>query len=143
MSLQTDYTSLPARALVPLLLQLQFTNSETEQLKALFKNWNFVLNKESVPAAIYVMWERMILAEAKNQFVPKEINSYISLQTSTIIDWMKRPEKMFGENAATKRNAFLQQCFEKAIQHVTPADYKHPSTLAYIVTGKQIGRAHV
>jgi penicillin amidase len=118
MALQTDYISLPARALVPLLLQLRFTNAENEKLKELLTKWNYQLNKESIPAAIYVMWERTIIAEAKNKFVPKDIRSYITLQTSTIVDWMKNPEKIFGENSMAKRDTFLQQCFEKAIEQL-------------------------
>lgn len=118
MALQTDYTSLPAIELVPLLLQLHFNNAEAEKLKEKLSNWNYILNKESIEAAIYVMWERTIIAQARNQFVPKEISSYISLQTSTIIDWMKHPEKMFGENGNAKRDVFLQQCFEKAIEQL-------------------------
>jgi len=118
MALQTDYTSLPARALVPLLLPIHFKNAETEQLKMLLNNWNYQLNKESVPAAIYVMWERTIITEAKNNFVPGDISSYISLQTSTIVEWMKNPEKIFGENAPIKRDAFLHTCFEKAIEQL-------------------------
>jgi penicillin amidase len=50
--------------------------------------------------------------------VPKEISAYITVQTSTIIDWMQHPEKMFGENSNAKRDAFLQQCFEKAIEQL-------------------------
>lgn len=115
MALQTDYTSLPARALVPMLLPIHFKNAETEQLKKLLNDWNYQLNKESVPAAIYVMWERTINTEAKSKFVPRDISSYITLQTSTIVDWMKNPEKIFGENGSIKRDAFLQACFEKAI----------------------------
>jgi penicillin amidase len=118
MALQTDYTSLPARALVPLLLQLRFTNAENEKLKELFTKWNYQLNKESIPAAIYVMWERTINTEAKNKFVPRDISSYITLQTSTIVDWMKNPEKIFGENGPIKRDVFLQVCFEKAIEQL-------------------------
>jgi penicillin amidase len=97
---------------------LQFSNPETEKAKEMLKGWDYVLYKESIPAAIYVMWERTITAEAKNQFVPKEISSYISLQTSTIIQWIKKPVMVFGENTVTKRDAFLQQCFEKAIQQL-------------------------
>ena len=118
MALQTDYTSLPARELMPLLLSLQFSNPEIEKAKEMLKGWNHVLHKESIAAAIYVMWERTIIAEAKNQFVPKEISSYISLQTSTVIKWMENPSIIFGENPNAKRDAFLQQCFEKAIQQL-------------------------
>lgn len=105
-------------ALVPLLLPIHFKNAETEKLKELIKAWNYQLNKESIPAAIYVMWERTIIAEAKNKFVPKDIRNYVTLQTSTIIDWMKNPDKIFGENSVAKRETFLQQCFEKAIKQL-------------------------
>jgi penicillin amidase len=118
MALQTDYTSLPARELVPLLMPLQFSNNLVDKAKSMLKDWNFELDKSSIPAAIYVIWERTIIAQARNQFVPKEISSYISIQTSTIIDWMKHPEKMFVENGNTKRDVFLQQCFEKAIEQL-------------------------
>jgi penicillin amidase len=118
MALQTDYTSLPARELVPLLMPLQFSNNLVDKAKSMLKDWNFELDKSSIPAAIYVIWERTIIAQARNQFVPKEISAFITVQTSTIIDWMKHPEKMFGENGNTKRDVFLQQCFEKAIEQL-------------------------
>lgn len=118
MTLQTDYSSLPARELVPLLLQLQFLDPETEKLKNELETWDYVLDKESIPAAMYVMWERTVVAEAKMKFVPKEINNYISLQTSTVINWMKHPEKTFGDNAVSKRDEFIKSCFEKAIQQL-------------------------
>jgi penicillin amidase len=89
-----------------------------DKAKSMLKDWNFELDKSSIPAAIYVIWERTIIAQARNQFVPKEISAFITVQTSTIIDWMKHPEKMFGENGNTKRDVFLQQCFEKAIEQL-------------------------
>ena len=78
-------------------------------------NWDFRLEKSSIAAAIYVMWEKQILANANNQFIPKEIKPWMSFQLKKIIERIKNPEEYFGKNGQNDRDDFLKRSFVQAI----------------------------
>jgi len=61
--LQTDYLSIPARELVPLLSKLSSTQPATERARRALLAWNFVLDTASVPAGIYEAWYRRLYEE--------------------------------------------------------------------------------
>lgn len=118
-SLQTDYTSLPARTLVPYLLPLTFSDSLANLAQSLLENWNFELNPESIPAAIYVTFENNLRIEAHQRFVPMAIQQHItSIQLKRVIDWVISPDDMFGSDAIKGRNRFLQETFETSISEL-------------------------
>ena len=118
-SLQTDYTSLPARTLVPYLLPLTFKDSLANKAQSLLENWNFELNPESIPAAIYVTFENNLRIEAHQRFVPMAIQQHItSIQLKRVIDWVISPDDMFGSDAIKGRNRFLQETFEASISEL-------------------------
>ena len=116
MALQTDYTSLPSRTLIPLLKSVSFEDKMLNQSKESLLSWNNILDKTSMPASIYIMWEREITEQAKKQFIPSVISNYITLQTTTILQWMLHPEIIFTENSLVKRDAFIKDCFVSAIK---------------------------
>ena len=58
MQLQQDELSLPARSLVPLLRGLKPPTDKARQAVERLLAWDFVLDRDSVPAAIYVAWEK-------------------------------------------------------------------------------------
>ena len=115
MALQTDYMSLPSRTLIPLLLNISFKENLINQSKDSLKKWNNILDKNSISASIYVMWEREITEQAKKQFVPTSISNYITIQLSTILKWMVEPNLIFSENPIEKRDEFLKSCFTSAV----------------------------
>ena len=118
-ALQTDYYSLPARSLIPFLKTLSFTDSLTSFAKQQLLNWNFVLDKNSVAAAIYAMWERQIMLNANKQFVPAEVQPWISMQLTKVIDRLQHPENGFGAGATLQRDAFVKASFEQAVAELT------------------------
>lgn len=114
--LQTDYTSLPARQLMPLLAQLE---PQEEFAKAAWQKlleWDQVLATHSIAAAIYVAWERELMAEARRRFIPATISGLVNLQLSTLIRWLQDPGTVFGQEAEKKRDAMIMDCFTKAIE---------------------------
>ena len=115
MALQTDYVSLPSRKLIPLILNTIFKDPLINQSKDALKNWNNNIDKKSIAASIYIMWEREITEQAKKQFVPNSISNFITIQMSTILKWMIEPTLLFKENAIQKRDEFLNTCFVNAI----------------------------
>jgi penicillin amidase len=118
-TLQTDYYSIPARILVPLLKQISFMEEKLNQAKEIVSDWNFILDKNSIAAGIYVIWENRIIEMAEELFIPEEVKGLISLQLSKIIDWVLHPEIRFGPDPEIGRNEFIYKTFVEAINHLT------------------------
>ena len=113
-ALQTDYYSIPASRMVPLLSNISFEDDHLQKAKSYLTNWNFILDKNSVAAGIYVAWEKEIATMMSALLIPAEVKSLISLQISTIIQRLENPTTHFGDNAINKRNKLLQEAFTKA-----------------------------
>lgn len=129
-ALQTDYFSIPARTLVPLLLNPGLKSDLTDA-KGYFKNWNFVLDKSSVAAGIYAMWERHLYSEANKRFVPEELKGLISIQLSKLVQWLESPDTRFGSDPVKGRNDFLEDTFGQAIKELTAKLGKDPGKWIY------------
>lgn len=114
-SLQTDYYSLPARTLVPMLTRLSFSDAIHKEAQQLLNKWNYVMNKESIPAGIYAMWERQLMLQANRQFIPAGAKGLLTLQLSKLIGWLQQPGTRFGNNPQDDRDAFLKEAFVSAI----------------------------
>jgi len=117
--LQTDYTSLPARDLLPLLQNIQVDAPIALEAKQRLQNWNYMLDKNSIPAAIYVMWERQIVLQAGKKFIPESIKGLLTLQLSKTIGWLQNPDAKFGPNPVAGRDQFVKECFETAIKELS------------------------
>jgi penicillin amidase len=117
-ALQTDYYSIPASRMVPLLSNISFEDDHLQKAKSYLTNWNFILDKNSVAAGIYVAWEKEIATMMSALLIPAEVKSLISLQISTIIQRLENPITHFGDNAINKRNKLLQEAFTKAINNL-------------------------
>jgi penicillin amidase len=117
--LQTDYFSIPASTIVPLLEKINFEDSFTNAAKQYLMDWNFVLDKNSIAAGIYVSLEKQLAIAAQKYFVPDEIKPWINLQLKKVIERLENPVQYFGENASVainNRNAFIKKAFEGATQ---------------------------
>jgi penicillin amidase len=92
-SLQTDYLSIPARTLVPLLINLSFTDSLVREARKKLMDWDYVLDKESIPAGIYIAWERELHTKMFEYFPDPEAQEVIeNVQMTTLIRWILDPE---------------------------------------------------
>jgi penicillin amidase len=115
-SLQTDYFSIPARTLVPMLGPISM-----EGLSKLAKDrlsaWDFIMAPTSVEAGIYAMWERHIISQATKKFLPVELQDLgeFDLQLTKILDWLQNPDGRFGRHPVDGRNRFLAACFDSAV----------------------------
>ncbi len=114
-ALQVDYTSLPARKLVPFLKNIQF-QGKAEKAKAMLLQWDHLLLPNSMEAAIYVTWEEAIWTACEARFIPEEVRTYIPyLQLKTVVDWISRPDDKFGPNPERSRDDLLRDAFIRAI----------------------------
>ncbi len=115
--LQSDYLSIPARSLVPMLKDLPMNSAKAEEAKDKLLKWNSVLDENSIAAGIYAMWERIIRQEAENAFIPEEVDGLISLQLEKIISWLEIDEKTFGPSfKKLNKKEFLQNTLAISIQ---------------------------
>ncbi len=117
-ALQTDYYSLPASKIVPMLKNISFEDSLVNVAKNMFVGWNFILDKQSIPAGIYVMWEKQIAAMMAQKFIPKEVSGLLSFQLTTIIQYLQNPDAYFGVNGMDKRDRLLADAFVNAITNL-------------------------
>ncbi|MEM8847728.1 MAG: penicillin acylase family protein [Bacteroidota bacterium] len=114
-ALQTDYLSIPARILVPMLNNLVFTG-KTDIAQKRLTEWNYKLEASSIPAAIYAAWEDQIKAMANEKFIPEEGRGIVaSIQLARIIEWLESPDEKFGVNPVLGRNEFLSNAFNQAV----------------------------
>ncbi len=114
-ALQTDYFSLPASTLVPLLRNIGSSDAMTTAALEKVLSWDFVLTKESIAAGVYAMWEKELMLEAKKRFIPVNLTGLIGFQLNKLITWLRMPDDKFGDDPAAGRNAFLKTTFEKAV----------------------------
>ncbi|MDT0540385.1 penicillin acylase family protein [Croceitalea sp. P059] len=115
-ALQTDYLSIPARILVPMLQGIAFDRKASAAIEEL-EGWDYKLESNSIAAAIYVAWENQLKALADEQFIPEEAKSIISsIQMKRIVDWLVTPGDKFGANSILSRNQFLATAFSNAVE---------------------------
>jgi penicillin amidase len=120
MKLQFDYLSLPARELVPLLSGLVSDQAGTEQARKLLLQWNYVMDKESPAAAIYMAWEKKLSRSMYFSSVPEAARKHIrSIALSRVLDWLQHPEKKWGKKAIEQRNQLLLTSLDEALKQLT------------------------
>jgi penicillin G amidase len=118
--LQNSDLSIPARNLVPLLRDLPVAGQTSQKAQTRLLHWNFVLDKESVEAGIYEMWQRRLEENVRAMFVPKEAQPYIWGPTLTkVVGWLQAPDGRFGADPIAGRNALLLKSLDEAVAELT------------------------
>ena len=118
--LQNSVFSIPARELVLLLREITSQKPATEQARQRLVRWGFNLDKDSVEAGIYEMWQRHIQNNARTMFVPEEAQKFIGVPPlSRIIHWMEAPDGRFGSDPIAGRDAFLLKSLDEAVAELT------------------------
>lgn len=120
MRLQTDYLSIPARQLVPLLSDLEADDSQVERARQMLLDWDHKLNKNSVEAGIYVAWERRLEDNMADLFIPDEAQDVLrGISMKKMIDWLIAPRSEFGEDPMSGRDRFLIRSLEEAVSELS------------------------
>ncbi|WP_419948439.1 penicillin acylase family protein [Candidatus Palauibacter sp.] len=126
MQLATDYVSLPARSLVPMLRAVELAagsaadRERAESARRDLLAWDFALAPDSREAAIYVAWERELRRQMVPLVVPAEVRSQLGgLSLKKIIDWLGSPPTWFAPlgdgDPVAGRDAFLARTFASAL----------------------------
>ena len=115
MKLQFDYLSHPARTLVPLLKNLPSKKEKVENARQKLLAWNYLIDKNSIEAGIYVAWEKKMASSLTALAVPDEARKYIrTVPLTRILEWISGPGEVFRQNKDA-RDAFLLNTLEDAI----------------------------
>lgn len=131
-ALQNDYLALPARRLVPLLKDLSWEDPLVDSLNQILQSWNFVLNKNSVEAGIYVMWERILRDKVSELMIPDEVKPWLgSIQLTRVLEWMEDPTRIYSSNPFENRTRLLKETFAEAIEALKQKLGPAPSNWQY------------
>ncbi len=132
MEFQHDELSIPARNIVPLLKPLEFTAPNIARAATQLLDWDFVLEKTSSTAAIYVSFERRLLRNLRQRIVPKAANRFFDrLNKKRVIDWLTAPDGRFGDSPIAGRDALLKQSLTEAIADLEQQLGTDPEAWAY------------
>jgi penicillin amidase len=113
--LQHDYLSIPARSIIPMLKNLTATNSRVEEARQQLLSWNFVLDKNSIEAGIYVAFERKLLENIELVKIPVAAQPHLTIGMKRMIDFLLAPDGDFGADPISGRDEFLLRSLEEAI----------------------------
>jgi penicillin G amidase len=120
MQLQNSVFSIPARELVPLLRGINSPDQATEQARQRLVHWDYKLNRDSVEAGIYEMWQRWLQADLRGMFVPAEARAFIVLPPlSRMVQWVEAPDGRFGSDPISGRDAFLLKSLGEAVAYLS------------------------
>lgn len=116
MRLQTDYLSIPARTLTPLLESLQPADATVERARQRLLSWDYRLTKQSVGAAIYNAWEARLIENVEALLVPEtDARPLVSVQLKKAIDRLLLPDGAFGDNPIAGRDTLLLRSLGEAV----------------------------
>ncbi len=115
--LQMDYLSIPARDLVPYLKDLHSSDQRTEKVIQMLLAWDFVLDENSVEAAIFMAWFRRLRDTVWNLLVPETNRQRLpSRPMKTMMDSLARPDDKFGADPVSERDEILVESLEQGLK---------------------------
>jgi penicillin amidase len=119
--LQQDELSIPARQLLPLLIQAAAHEPRYKPTISLLADWDFRLDEDSPAAGLYVMWERRVEQNLRDRLVPAQARRYLpELSMRKIIGWLQSPDEQFGpDSPSAARDALLRTSLDEAIAELT------------------------
>ena len=116
MRMQHDDLTVAGRNVVPLLRDLEFADPRAAALRDRLRGWDFVLDRDSVEAAVYVAFERRLRTNVRDLIVPEAARDFIGgLNTKRLIDWLAAPDGRFGDDPVAGRDAVLVRSLTQAL----------------------------
>ena len=120
MRLQTDYLSIPARELIPLIRDLDVRAPAVEAARRALLAWDDVLDSKSVAAGIYEAWYRHLSEDLSKLLVPEAAKPFLpTLSTARVIDFVMAPTGAFGVNPTGVRDSLLVRSLGEAVAELT------------------------
>lgn len=118
-ALQTDYLSVPARTLVPLLRHVSSDAAVVEEARRLLLAWNHVLAPESPAAGIYAAFEARLRRNVHALVVPRAAQGFVRrLSMSKVVRHVQAPGGEFGADPVAGRDQLLVRSLEEAVREL-------------------------
>jgi penicillin amidase len=119
-ALQHDEVALPARALTPLLRAVAPADPLTRWARDTLLVWGHRLAASSVPAAVYVAWERRLSDTAGERVIPAAARPYLrGVSVARLVEWLTRPAAaprgLFQGDPAASRDSLLAAALADAV----------------------------
>ena len=115
MQLQHDELAIPARTLVPLLRAVNPATDAGRRARERLLDSDFVLDRNSVAAGIYVEWERQLSVAVAAAVIPEPVRQVTgSPQLSRVIEWLLSPDGRFGNDPLGTRDRWLAESLDRA-----------------------------
>ena len=105
--LQHDYLSIPARTIVPLLEDVTASDAQVEEARRRLLDWDYILDKNSIEAGIYVAFERALHDDIEKLKIPASARDYLRIGMKRMIDFLLAPDGDFGDDPIRGRDEFL------------------------------------
>jgi penicillin amidase len=118
-NLQNYNLSIPARSIVPLLRDIAIADPVARKAAARLLHWDFILDKDSVEAGIYEMFQRRLMVNVKNIIVPAPARDALTPPLTRIVSSLAAPDGSYGADPLAGRNAVLVQSLEQACADLT------------------------
>ncbi len=116
MAYQHDELSVVARNLVPLLMLAEPPDSAA---KAALEEWDFMMDRKSVAATIYLHFERRVSEAIGELFIPEAARAFVSrVNKKRMLDHLLAPNGHFGSDPVAARDDLLLQAFEDGVADV-------------------------
>ncbi len=120
--LQQDELLPTARSLVPLLVRLRPAGEPARRARDRLATWDFVMGRDSVPAAIHATWEKAVRAAVWERLVPPEAREILparQLPMGPMIRRLVAPEAdVFGADPVAGRDALLLGALDRAVDEL-------------------------
>ena len=138
MRLQTDKLSIPARQLVPRLNHL-VADGRVEEARRRLLDWDFVLDKSSAAAGIYVTWEAELRRMVRDALVPAEAGMTLSLRKT--IETIIVPPGSLGKDPLAARDDLLIAALSSTVDALS--EKLHPEMSEWYLGQLNYHHAHL
>jgi penicillin amidase len=138
--LQHDELSLPARALVPLLLAAGQRNlqadravagataaREAESALTILGSWDYVMRRDQAAPLIYYNWLRAVSRRMLQRWLGPRAPAAGGLSTGVLIDLMTKPDARLGPRPAEARDSLAFFALEDALRETAGEQGPDPS----------------
>src|SRR6185436_15466394 len=106
--LQNSDLSIPARSLVPLLHDLAIADPVARRAAERLLHWNHVLDRDSVEAGIYEMFQRRLMTNVQAVVMPASVRPFLGMPPMVrIVAFLTSPDGRFGSDPVKGRNEVL------------------------------------